>query len=187
MYQVKQLRATISVTDFLKEYVDIDQFLACCQACPNYGQKWSCPPYDFDVESYWKGFQTLEIFCHQLVFDKEAKEKSYSNQEIMDITNAVHIKEKNSMEDDLRSCETPEIAALSAGSCHLCESCTRKEQPGGTAEGCCAQFEKMRHSMEALGGNVSKVCEDLLHTPIQWISGDKLPDYLMLVGGLLKK
>ena len=187
MYQVKRLTATIAVEDFFKNYVDIPQFVECCKACPNYGLKWSCPPYDFEVEDLWKQYKTLEVICDQVVFDKAAKSKEYSAEELMKVTGDIHLKEKLRMEEELRQKEGDGMLALAAGSCHLCSTCTRKDHPHGTAKEYCAQYGKMRCSIESLGGNVAKVCEELLGQTIQWISGNQLPDHLMLVGGLLQK
>ena len=39
--------------------------------------------------------------------------------------------------------------------------------------------------MEALGGDVSRIAEEILDCPLQWIDGEKLPEYLIQLGGLL--
>ena len=43
MYTTKRYQATIPVSDYLRDYVDIPTFLECCKKCHNYETKWSCP------------------------------------------------------------------------------------------------------------------------------------------------
>lgn len=45
----------------------------------------------------------------------------------------------------------------------------------------------LRHSIQALGGNVEKLCRDLLGISLQWAQDGKMPEQLTLVGGLLRK
>ena len=47
--------------------------------------------------------------------------------------------------------------------------------------------ERMRYSIESLGGNVDKLCKDLLGISLEWGKGGALPEHITLVAGLLKK
>ena len=51
----------------------------------------------------------------------------------------------------------------------------------------CRCPEKMRYSIEALGGNVAETAERYLHKPLLWIEDGRMPDYLTLVCGLLAR
>ena len=77
----------------------------------------------------------------------------------------------------------PGSVSLSAGSCSLCGkgNCTR---PSGAP---CRYPDKMRYSIESLGGNVGKTVHDLLGIQLEWIEEGKVPSYFVLVGGLLEK
>ena len=69
--------------------------------------------------------------------------------------------------------------ALWAGTCDLCNACAK-------AEGMSCRFpEKMRHSIEALGGDVGKTAAEFFNHPIQWMTADQVPDYMTLMGGIL--
>lgn len=46
---------------------------------------------------------------------------------------------------------------------------------------------RMRYSIETLGGNVAKLCEDLLGISLEWGKDGALPAHITLVAGLLKK
>lgn len=50
-----------------------------------------------------------------------------------------------------------------------------------------SQKERMRYSIESLGGNVDKLCRELLGVSLEWGKDGMLPDQITLVAGLLKK
>ena len=43
----------------------------------------------------------------------------------------------------------------------------------------------MRYSIESLGGKVGLTASKLLGINLQWIEAGQIPDYFVLVGGLL--
>lgn len=196
MYKVERLEAEISVDKYIDEYVNVEEFLEYCKECPNYEKKWSCPPYDFDVLEYWKQFKTLLVVGYRIVFDDEVCNKTYTKEEINEITEKVLTAEKENMTEELYDMEADfeGSISLSAGSCSLCggtlmteSHCSRVECPNGKASECCRHYDKLRYSIESLGGNVGKTCSKLMRDEIEWIEEGKLPKHYMLVGGLLKK
>ena len=50
---IKRFEAEIDIETYVKDYVDVETFQACCKACPHYNTVWSCPPYDFNPLDYW--------------------------------------------------------------------------------------------------------------------------------------
>ena len=77
--------------------------------------------------------------------------------------------------------ETPGSLRLDAGRCRVCETCARrKEKP-------CRFPEKLRYSLESLGGNVSALAADKLGAPVLWGSREAPPEYFVLVGAVLTK
>ena len=196
MYKIERLEAEISVDKYIDEYVNVEEFLECCQACPNYEKKWSCPPYDFDVIEYWKQFKTLYVLGYKIVMDEEVCQKTYTDEEIKSITNDIFLKEKLAMSKELYIMEEnfEGSVSLSAGSCHLCgdddlvgnSACTRANCTEGTAREHCKHYDQMRYSIESLGGNVGKTCSKLMRDEIEWIEEGKMPGHFLLVGGLLR-
>lgn len=185
MYKIKTYTSDISIEDYFKNYVDIPTFLKCCEACPNYKNKWFCPTYNFDVESYWKSFITLSLTGRQIIFDDETKNRTFSQRELNTFIEEVIEKEKQILTDELYDQEKlyPGSISLSAGSCGICgkNNCTRpKGEP-------CRFPDKMRYSIESLGGNVGKTISDLFHINLEWVEEGKLPSHFVLVCGLLKK
>lgn len=184
MYQVKTYSSEIPVKNYFEKYVDIPTFLKCCQDCPNYDKKWSCPSYDFDVETYWKKYETFLLMGRQIIFDAETKNRSFTQEEMDSFLEKVLKKEKQILTDQLFKLEKEYAGSisLSAGSCIICgkDNCTK---PKGKP---CRFPDKMRYSIESLGGNVGKTISDLFHIELEWIEQGKLPSHFVLVSGLLK-
>ena len=68
------------------------------------------------------------------------------------------------------------IVGAAGGGCTLCEGkCTRPEGKP------CRHPDKMRHALDALGGDISKTMEKYFDKPILWIQDGKTPEYLTLV------
>ena len=81
MYKTETYTAVVPVEDYIEGYVDVDTFLECCRACPNYEKVWSCPSYDFDVLSYWRKYETLELTAVKIIFDEEFAGKAFTKAE----------------------------------------------------------------------------------------------------------
>lgn len=172
--KIETYEQTISVEEYIQGYVCVEEFLDMCKACENYDQKWSCPSYDFDpVEDYWKKFQSLDVVGKKMILDEEDKEnwQTLMAEVKADLTKELYAREQ------LR----PGSQSLSAGSCQICgeNNCAKKiGEP-------CRFPDKLRYSIESLGGNVGLTCSKLLGIRLQWIEEGQVPDYFVLVGGLL--
>lgn len=59
-YTLERFETETDIDSYLKGYVDIENFLECCKECPNYGNRWACPPYDFDPIDIWSAPVTRE-------------------------------------------------------------------------------------------------------------------------------
>lgn len=172
--KIETFEKTIKVKDYIEGYVNVEEFLEYCKACENYDCKWSCPSYDFDPEDYWNRFDTLYVEGKKIILEEDEEEnyKDLIRQVQKDLTQELY--EKESLH--------PGSISLSAGSCIICGegNCSRK-----TGEPC--RFpEKMRYSIESLGGNVGLTVSRLLGIELQWVQEGKVPDYFVLVGGILR-
>jgi predicted metal-binding protein len=153
MNEAKKIRKQISISKFIDKYLDVDRFLLCCEECPNYGKKHTCPPHHFDVREFWLTFSELEIYAVTIPGNQ-----SYEQAE------ATLMDELLMMEKQL-----PGSVCLSAGNAGIVEE------------------ERMRYSIESLGGNVDKLCKDVLGISLEWGKDGALPEHITLVAGLLKK
>ena len=192
IYTTERYEAVVSVDHYLEEYVDVDTFLEACKACPNYDKIWSCPPYDFDVPEYWKRYSTLELTAIKIIFDESIAGKQLTKEEQQDITKNTILEVKEALSRELyeREKQVPGSISLSAGSCSLCKgSCTRgackDPQCGSSSTLPCRYPDKMRYSIESLGGNVGLTTGRLMEIELEWIEEGKLPSYFVLVCGLL--
>lgn len=173
-YSLEYFESEIDVETYIQEYVDVETFLQLCQECPNYESVWSCPPYDFDPYDVWRDFDTLTVCGYRITYSDDRTEPEM-NKALFEV--------KCKLTEELYELEKkyPGSMSLSAGSCHLCEGCTR---PTGQP---CRHPDKMRYSIESIGGNVGKTISELCGIEIEWIEEGKLPEHFVLVGGLLKK
>ncbi len=174
IYTVRELENEVSMTEYLRDCVDVLKFLACCKACPNYGTVWSCPPFDsFDPMELWNRYAGLRLYARMLIPD-------WPGQDAQAALRALY-EEKSICLNTLLQWEAavPGSLALAAGSCSLCSPCARKAgQP-------CKQPEFMRYSIESLGGDVGLTACRYFGHPLLWINDGVVPEYLMLVGALL--
>ena len=143
-YTVFRMEQTVKVKDFLKDYVDVAKFEALCRACPNYGKRWSCPPFADDPMEIWEKYTDLRLIAHILV-----PKDGTTCAELLE----AHEREKVEMRLWLTEQEKQSEGnlALWAGTCDLCVSCAK-------AEGKSCRFpEKMFYEDNAIS------CLPLLH------------------------
>ena len=171
-YILYRIDHTVDLKDYLSACVDVLKFEALCRSCPNYGNRWSCPPFDFDPMEIWNRFDTLHLVTHIL----EPK-GGITVQKLLE----AHQQEKSKMLEVLMEEEQkhPDSMALWAGTCDLCPVCAKAEGKP------CRMPDRMRHSIEALGGDVGKTAEQYFGYPLLWIEGDTVPAYMTLMGGVL--
>lgn len=164
---------TIDVETYVKDYVNVEEFLDCFRQCENFNRKWSCPSYDFDPVDYWKKYDSLYVIGKKMILQEEEKEnwRDLMTQVKEEMTQILYAEEE----------KHPGSVSLSAGSCNLCgeDGCGRKDGKP------CRFPDKMRYSIESLGGNVGLTASRLLGIELLWIEEGRVPDYFVLVGGLL--
>lgn len=171
----------VPLAEYCAQCVDVPKFLGYCAACPNYGGTWSCPPFDFDLQEIWDRYDRILLRAVKVPVPAELREKVLSPQEINDESHALLAPIKHDLLSSLLEQEraTPGSLALSAGRCQECRVCTK---PSGQP---CRQPERMRHSIESLGGDVGKTLSLYLGQELLWGREGHLPEYYILLGGLL--
>lgn len=163
--------------EFRRELVDVPRFMGYCRDCPNCGRYWSCPPYDFDPRDIWARYQGLLLFMRKVVFRKDrlfpGERRAFEQTELPVI--------KAAMNRDLLALEEvrPGSLALFPGRCEWCPSCAR------LTGGPCRSPERMRWSVESLGGDCGGAIERYFGETLQWAQGNRLPEQLLFLGGLL--
>lgn len=167
---------TIDIETYIRDFVNVDEFIQYCKECNAYDKKWSCPSFDFDPIDYWRKFSQLKVYGKKIYLkDDDTITMDNFNDCITEVklalTGELYEEEK----------KIPGSVALSAGSCIYCgeDNCEKKyHRP-------CKFPEKLRYSIEALGGNVGMTAQKLLGIELLWCEENSLPEYFVLVGGLL--
>jgi len=173
-YTLKRFEAETDVKTYVRDFVDVGGFLECCKACPNYNNVWSCPPYDFDPMDYWNSFERILVAGYRITFQGEHTQETMT-ETLWDV--------KQKLAEELYELEKefPGSQSISAGTCQSSKSCSKQEGAP------CRFPDKMRYSIESIGGNVGKTISSLCGIEIEWIEDGKLPEHFVLVGGLLKR
>lgn len=174
-YTLSSLDKLVPMEEFSRECVKVFLVSLLCAECKNYGRRWTCPPFKFAHAQVWRQYKSIWLFGRILTPEHGA--------DIPTMLAAMD-REKNTLLEYLLELEAshPGSQALSAGCCTLCkENCTRSDKRP------CRHQDKMRYSIESLGGDVARASEKYLETPILWIEDGVVPEYLTLVGGLLLK
>lgn len=171
LYRVEQMEIHTSLREFKVKCIDVPGFLKCCMSCPNYKNIWSCPPFSFDPMDLWNRYGSVRLIARILI------PAGCTGGQLLEKMK----REKHEFLDELISLEkkTPGSLALSCGCCDLCTECAKQKGK------MCMHPDLMRYSIESLGGNVSYIAEHYFNKPLLWMKEDILPEYMMLIGGLL--
>lgn len=171
------------MAEFYGSCVDVPRFMGACSACGNYGKKWACPPYDFDPAEIWKRYSSILLYCKHIELPESMRERAYPPEELSKAYNSVFRRYKGEMLDELFALEAEREGslALSAGGCEICARCARQD---GLP---CIRPEKMRWSVESIGGDVVKAVREYFGFEIEWAKEGRLPGHFNLLGGLLIK
>lgn len=182
-YHVEEFEAKVSVADYQEHCLDIPRIQGYCQACENYGRRWSCPPFSEPSQQVWARYETIWIFGRKLLLSQELQDEEISMEEMTARSKQLLHPEKERLLHQLLELEQhfPGSMALSAGSCEEC-----LPNPCARAEGKpCLHPERMRHSLESLGGDVVQTASRYLHQEILWGKAGHFPPSYLLVGALL--
>ncbi len=178
MKGISKLTADVAVSEFVENYVDVEKFLELCKDCEDYGKNWNCPPFEFDVMDVWNSYDKLKIIAFKIEFDDEELATVYSDKELDFVLKRVE-RMKIKLMNEIYVLEDENSLGLFLGQCNLCMKCTREfGMP-------CKMPFKMRYSIESLGGNVDQCIEDIFDLKVLYAKDNKLPQYLVFVGGLL--
>lgn len=182
MYTTLTYEKSISVSEYLENYTDISGFLEACKKCGNYGRIWACPPYDFDVEQYWKKYEVLQLLAVKIVFDPSYTKKTYTPDELQRLIDPILHREKQKISDILFQRELEYSGSVSllpeAAAAVQTAVCAQRESSADILTLCC-------YSIESLGGNVGLTISKLMGQHLEWMEEGRLPHHFVLVGGLL--
>ena len=183
-YTTEIKESHIAVADFLERFVDVEKFLGYCKECGNYNKHCSCPPYDFDPVELWKEYAEMKVVGMKILFDPDFVGTALDHDEWIALNTELIGKEIRNFYHHLKE-EEKEVGnryLLNPGRCCVCgdDQCDRTKAP-------CAHPDRLRYSIEALGGDVPAVTKEVLDWELKWIEEGKVPEYFIFVGGMLYK
>lgn len=181
MYKIETKINKIIMNDLMRNYMDKKTIEGYCKECSKYGSVWSCPPYDFSTENYLNQFKNVHVIGTKVIFDEEALEKTYTKEEINNISYDTVISVRKKVFDKLIKLEEiyPEGKIINSGNCTICNICTR------TSNIKCIHEQDLRYSLESLGFDVGKVTKEILNIELKWPTHTRLPEYLTLASGFM--
>ena len=181
--KIKTLKKTVPVKEFCERFLDSERFGVACSRCPGYGMTWACPPYDFDILELWMSYKALMLYAKKVLVPDEMRMQKLSPDEITAAYDSLLGPVKTDLLNELFVFEGKfeGAMALSVGGCGLCHECTRKL---GEA---CRFPERKRFSIESLGGDVGGCLDHYFGEKLLWTENGILPEYFVIMGGLLMK
>lgn len=183
--KLERYEAVVSVPEYVEACVDVEQFLPYCRQCANYNQTWACPEFNFDPYEYWNRYKTFRIIGVKITIPEEIAGKVWSAEERRKMIQEMLWEEKRKLSLELYELEKqhPGSVSLGAGTCQLCPEghCAKKEGKP------CRYADKLRYSIESLGGNVGLTVTKYLKQQLEWIEEGRMPHHFILVCGLLMK
>lgn len=183
MYRTEIKLKRVPMDELKKDFYDREKFEKFCKECRNYGSTWSCPPYNFEVEDYLKGYKYIYLVGVKIIFDEKTLEEINTKEKINDYTTETLKYMKNKIMTELLRVEKRYggSRSLSAGGCKICDDCSRKNNIQ------CQHPDMMRYSLESMGFDVGGISSGLLDYELRWATETRLPEYFSLVTGLMTK
>lgn len=173
-YKKERFETVLSVDDMMKKYYDYKTTYEKCSRCTGFGLTWSCPDLSFDPRDFWRRYTSFRFIVDRVSNEgapgpKEAQERLFAEKKIFDAQML-----------DLES-DFPGSISLVAQECNLCKKCARLQNRP------CVHPDSMRYALESLGMLAVNMVRDCFGFDALWSDGTSVPDYYLLVGGLLTK
>lgn len=172
-YLARDFVVTLPAADYIARFRDADRIAGYCRTCPNYGQSWGCPPFDFDAQEYIGGYATALLVATRITPAAPGLPLTAARRLILP--------ERERLESRLLDMESrwDGRAFAYVGSCLHCPegSCTRPEGKP------CRHPDRVRPSLEACGFDIGRTTSELFGIELRWGYRGQMPEYLTLVCG----
>ena len=162
-----KLKANICDNEILANYMNFEYFTNLCkEGCPNYNTNHTCPPNSPTFTDYAKNYQSSLVIAMYMNIPKN-KNMDETHQYLRGVLSdlLIHLEKRvNGLLTD-------------GGRCMYCKECTCVENLP------CRFPEKLRFSMEAMGIDLSSLCENLLNHSMMWNKNDE-DSYCTVIGSV---
>ena len=158
-------------------HYDLVRIHGYCASCPNYGARWSCPPFSaLPLDSF--GEWTHAVLVARKVLLDPPPNLGHEAAQIWALER-FHLSRAEFRKILLETeAAFPGATALVAGHCAHCATCARLEDTP------CRAPKLLRLSLEAVGFDVASLSASLLGVAPLWPSKG-LPEYYLTVGAIL--
>lgn len=174
MYHKERFETYLDINEMIEKYYHYDVTYEKCSKCTGFAATWACPDFDFEPKEYWRQFSRLHFIVDRI---------SNKNARTVEEAQKWLFAEKNVHDEEMLSLEAalPGSKALAAQECTQCKKCARLSgRP-------CVHPDKMRYALESLGMLAVDMVKDCFGFEILWSDGTSIPEYYLLVGGVLEK
>lgn len=173
---------TLPVRKWMEQYCHPERFAGACEACPDYGRVWSCPPGLRSAEEIFAPFSRVHIIGVKVVYREETRAAATTAEKADRLRAATYGKVKRVLLESLLELEKslPGSWSIAAGRCELCQRCTRMD---GLP---CRMPERVRYSFSGFGFDLMRMAEEVLGMELLW-SAEGLPAYNVAVAALLER
>ena len=170
--RTEKKEADISVVEYIANYRNAESFIVYCRQCDNYGRRYGCPPFNYDVMKFIGQYRKLKILGFKII-PRTQLPLAKANDVI-----AAALPEMNRQLFEAEKV-LDGFACGFVGKCIYCsETCARIEGKP------CRHPDKVRPSLEAFGFDLMKTSEELLGIKMKWGHDGMMPEYLTLVCGV---
>lgn len=175
IYSTENFTADILVEDYIAGFRDAECFIELCKQCPNYGNSWGCPPFDFDTEKFLRQYRYVRLMATKIIPDEKNIPFNKSRELVYP--------ERLRIESELLDMEKQYGGRAFAyvGSCLHCNGAECRRKCGKP----CLHPDKVRPSLEAFGFDINRTLSELFGIKLLWGKDGVLPEYLVLVSGFL--
>ena len=148
-----------------------------CEACPEHGKRFSCPPHSPSFPLYVGSAQWARVICLRFErkhFGQLASADAY-------LTDFFR-KAGKKLTDELLVYRKMGYVIAGSGPCLLCEPCAAEI---GRAH--CSEPDGPIYSLESMGVNVADLCKKAFDIDLEWHSEDRQEGHVCVVGAVFSE
>ena len=179
-YNVERFERNLKMDNIRKNYLNYNKTEHDCRSCRCHSNNWTCPPFEENQNDIWDRYDNIKIIIEKYNFTKEFLEKEATAEELMEYGfNLIH-GQKKEIEPELYRLEKELNGEfLTSGPCVNCPVCQRSQ---GNS---CIMPDKRKYAMESLGANAVAITKDFFNLDLDWIRGNRKPEYLIMMVSVL--
>ena len=162
------------------DFYDAEKFLRLCRACPNFGEMYSCPPF----ESVPAAFSDTKVKCTLLLAEISTEDfERHDGESVADFTKRISDCVRADFDKYLLAEEAADPARRLAFFAGSCANCPIAPCPRG-AKKKCPRPEFVRPSLEAYGFDVTGIIREFFGRTLEWAAKEKPPQTLRLLAAI---